>query len=61
MERREAIKCEHCDYCKEGVTFYCIKLHHPLENGYAMISHSQSCGESPPAVGQALENIVKGG
>lgn len=56
MEKQVVIKCDSCGYCKEGQVFCCTKLGHPLENGYAMIWHSQSCGEFPPVVGQAFEN-----
>lgn len=35
------IKCPTCKYYEN---FYCKKLRHPLENGYAMQFHSKRCG-----------------
>jgi hypothetical protein len=39
-------KCRTCKYFKDIETgCYCLKLNHNLENGFAMRSHSKTCGE----------------
>ena len=38
------IKCESCGFM-DWVLRYCHKLQHPIENGYAMLCHSEHCDE----------------
>lgn len=36
----------HCSTCKHNPSgYYCLKLKIDLENGYAKLAHSRSCGE----------------
>ena len=44
------IKCELCPHLSFNITGfqgigYCLKLDHPIENGFAMLYHSALCGE----------------
>ena len=43
------LKCEKCEHLEEGEAyFYCKKLNHILENGYAMKAHSEHCEDEVP-------------
>jgi len=43
----ETTKCEQCKHLREEERridgWYCEKLKHPIENGYAMKFHSEHC------------------
>ena len=41
------IHCEKCRFLTRSseTGYYCVKLKHALENGYAMMCHSLHCGE----------------
>lgn len=47
---KEEVKCEVCPFLKKGKQdtlrwWWCEKLNHEIEHGYAMVFHSQFCGE----------------
>jgi len=45
MTAAQPLKCEICEFNPTG--YYCEKLRHPLEHGYAMRYHAEHCGEKP--------------
>jgi hypothetical protein len=63
IDKMPEIKCESCPQLQliedgDNVYIYCKKLKHFLENGYAMIHHSQFCAKAQKSLKRIIATLI---